>query len=66
MLAAPLPAGGARETFMRAQRIGSQASPLAHQDSGAQAPLAQADLLVRCASHAPARTRGDLVDVLDF
>lgn len=47
-LAAPLAETGDRETFVRARWAQAGLVPLANQDSGAQAGLAQADWLIRC------------------
>ena len=47
-LAAPLPATGDRETFVRAKLVAGQLVPLANQDSGGQRALAEAGWLLRC------------------
>jgi len=65
-LASPLGAGDARETFHRASRRGGAANVLTFQDSGAQKPLANADLLVRQRADSPALEAGADVEVLDF
>jgi len=65
-LAGGLPACGDRETFVRARRTSAGALPLSNQDSGAQAALAQADLLLRCRPNQAARALGELVDALEF
>jgi molybdopterin molybdotransferase len=65
-LAAPIPACGDRETFLRARWAGDLVEPLGFQDSGAQKVLADADLLVRQASHTPSLAAGETVTVLDF
>lgn len=65
-LAAPIPACGERETFLRARWSGNLAEPLSFQDSGAQKALAEAELLVRQAPRTPAVAAGELVVVLDF
>jgi molybdopterin molybdotransferase len=65
-LAASLPACETRETFVRARRTPSGAEPLGQQDSGAQAPLVEADLLLRTRPHDPARDTGSVVDALAF
>ncbi|GGE00217.1 molybdopterin molybdenumtransferase MoeA [Tsuneonella deserti] len=65
-LAAPLAACGERETFVRARRSPSGAEPLGQQDSGAQAPLVEADLLLRTRPQEPARQPGDIVEALEF
>jgi molybdopterin molybdotransferase len=66
MLAAPLEAGGDRETFVRARRRGQAAEPIDNQDSSAQRALADADLLLRRRPNAPSCAAGKEVDALDF
>ncbi len=77
-LAAPLPANGAREAYVRARWQDGGADghpdgaanaaliPLADQESGSQAVLAGADWLIRCPPHQPALPAGSLVAALDF
>lgn len=65
-LAAPLPACGERETFVRARWSGDAVEPVAEQDSGAQKALAEAELLIRRRAGAPAITTGQAVEMLDF
>lgn len=65
-LAAPLPACGDRETFVRARWAGETVEPLRDQESGAQRALAHAELLVRRSANAPAAEAGDAVEVLAF
>ena len=65
-LAAPLDAGGDRETFVRARRRGQAAEPIDNQDSSAQRALADADLLLRRRPNAPSCAAGRPVDALDF
>lgn len=65
-LAAPLPACGDRETFVRARWAGELIESLSDQDSGAQRALAQAELLIRRLAYAPAVAVGVRVEVLDF
>jgi molybdopterin molybdotransferase len=65
-LAAPLPPCGDRETFVRAARDGESARPADYQDSGAQKTLADADLLIRRRSGAPAAEAGEAVETIDF
>lgn len=65
-LAAPLAAGGARESFERARQGLAGVAPVASQDSSAQKELARADVLVRRPPGAPALSAGALADVLDF
>ena len=66
-LAAPLPACGSRETFVRARLDAEgKARPFGNQDSGLQHALASADLLIRRAAAAPALAVGDKVPTLTF
>ena len=65
-LAGSLPATDTRETFARASWQLDGACPLGRQESGAQRPLAQADLLIRLAPQSPACGPGDPVQVLMF
>ncbi len=67
-LAAPLPANGAREHWMRA-RLGSQggvtlAQPMSDQESSLVSVFAQADALLRRPIDAPVAAAGDAVDIL--
>ena len=64
LLAAPLPACDARETFHRARLSGGEVSLLDFQESHAQKALAEADILVRQAAISPARPAGETVQVL--
>jgi molybdopterin molybdotransferase len=65
-LAAPIPATGDRETFVRASRGEDGLHPLANQDSGAQRTLAGAGWLVRCPVGSPAMPAGTSVRALAF
>lgn len=65
-LAQGVPANGARETFMRGRAEGDSVRPVGNQESGAQAALAAADLLVRRPPDAPALEPGAEVAVLDL
>lgn len=65
-LAAPLPANGGRESFVRAAWENEGLVPLTNQDSGAQGPLARADWLIRRAPDAPALAAGAPVSALAF
>jgi len=65
-LAAPLPANGGRESFVRAAWENEGLVPLTNQDSGAQSPLARADWLIRRAPDAPALAAGAPVSALAF
>ena len=65
-LAAPLPAVGGRETFVRAQWDGEGLVPLGNQQSGAQAALAAADWLIRRPGGSPAAAAGETVSALAF
>ena len=66
ILAAPLPQNDTRETFFRAQSSGDGLIPIANQQSGAQAPLAASDWLIRRAPHAPACAAGEVVRAMPF
>ncbi|MBI1234322.1 MAG: molybdopterin molybdenumtransferase MoeA [Alphaproteobacteria bacterium] len=57
---------GGRETFHRARLYGGKAAPLGTHDSGAQAALAGADLLVRQAADHDGYSDGETVRTLDF
>jgi molybdopterin molybdotransferase len=64
MLDAPLPAVGARDDYVRAWHADGRVRPLANQDSGAVATLAQANaLIVRHAGSPPAAV-DENVDIL--
>jgi molybdopterin molybdotransferase len=67
-LAAPLPANGPREHWMRAQLTFADGcicvTPDADQDSGWTGVFARADALVRRPINAPSAREGDCVDVL--
>lgn len=65
-LAGPLPAIPDRETFVRAQWEDDGLRPLGNQQSGAQAPLAATEWLVRRPPGSPAASAGDLVSALAF
>lgn len=65
-LAAPLPAGGDRETFLRARWDGDAVAILSFQDSGAQKALAEAELLVRQRANASAMAAGEMIEVLEL
>jgi len=64
-LAAPLPAVGGRETFVRAQWDDGLV-PLSNQQSGAQAALAAADWLIRRPVGSAAAAAGQSVSALAF
>jgi len=65
-LAAPLPAIGARQTFVGAQWVGDGLAPVGSQQSGAQAALATVDWLIcRPVGSAPAAA-GETVSALAF
>ena len=57
-LAHAMPATGGRDTFVRARWDDAGLTPLANQDSGAQAALAQADWLIHCRAGEPAMAQG--------
>ena len=65
-LAAPLPASGTRETFVRAVWEDDGLAPISNQDSGAQAALAKADWLIRRPPNSPAQAKGAMVNALAF
>lgn len=65
-LVAPLAGCGERETFARARRTPDGAEPIEQQDSGAQAALVHADLLLRTRPRDPARMPGEVVEALPF
>lgn len=65
-LAAPIRATGDRETFHRASAGPGGLTPVRNQESGAQAPLAAADWLIRRAADATACAAGDIVRALRF
>ena len=65
-LAAPLGATGDRETFHRAFAGPDGLTPVGNQESGAQAPLATADWLIRRHADATACAAGDMVSALRF
>jgi molybdopterin molybdotransferase len=62
----PLAACGDREAFVRARRTPGGAAPIGDQNSGAQAALVDADLLLRTRPHEPARSAGAMVEALAF
>ena len=66
LLAADLPAAGARETFVRARLTRQGLVPAGNQDSGAQHPLAANDWLIRRAPHSSASAAGVTIDALPF
>lgn len=65
-LARPVSSCGDRETFLRARWRGDLVEALLDQDSGAQKVLAEAELLIRRAPHAPAAEVGEQVELLEF
>ena len=65
-LAAPLPATGDRETFVRAKLVNGKLVPLANQDSGAQRALAEAGWLIRCPAGQGLMNPGTVVSTLTF
>lgn len=65
-LASPLGPTDARETFARAKWERDGLVPLDNQDSGAQAPLVQADWLIRCPPHQEALASGAMVAAIPF
>jgi molybdopterin molybdotransferase len=65
-LAGPLPPCGDRETFVRARRTPRGALPISNQESGAQAILVEADLLLRSRPGDHGRAAGDIVEAMEF
>ena len=65
-LAADLPPTGARETFARARMGEDGLHPVANQVSGAQAPLAQSDWLIRRKANDGPIAAGETVRALPF
>lgn len=65
-LATKLAASGNREVFHRARWDRGSVEILSNQDSSAQKPLAQADLLVRQRADTPSLNAGETVEVLGF
>jgi molybdopterin molybdotransferase len=70
-LATPLPANGAREQYLRATASLDEegrlwAEPLSDQDSGLQATLAKAQVLIRRLPGAEPLNRGDRIEVLEL
>ena len=63
-LAAPIPATGMRETFLRAALVEGKLLPVANQDSGAQRALGEASWLIRCAAGQGPLTAATLVPAL--
>ena len=66
ILAADLPANGARETFVRARTTEEGLLPARNQESGAQAPLAASNWLIRRTVDADAARAGSVVRALTF
>lgn len=65
-IAANLAASGSRETFTRARMNASGLIPVSNQESGAQAPLAQSDWLIRRAPNDGAVAEGAMVRAMPF
>ena len=65
-LAAPLPATGDRETFVRAMLVDGRLVPLANQDSGGHRALAEAGWLLRCPAGQGPLDPGTMVPALAF
>jgi molybdopterin molybdotransferase len=66
VLAAPLPACDARETFHRGHLCRGQATPTSFQESHAQKALAAANVLLRQGANSPSMAPGDQVETLRF
>lgn len=62
-LASPLPAGGLRREFIRAQWNGAEINPRTNQDSGALATLAASNALIDRPAGSPAAPAGTAVPV---
>lgn len=65
-LAAPIPATGDRETFLRAIVRDGALHPVDNQDSGAQRALGEATHLIRCAPGQGPLDAGSIVSVVEF
>lgn len=65
-VSSPLPEGGDRETFWRATSTPDGIDTVVNQDSGAQAPLAKTDWLIRRPPGAAATLPGDVLPALRF
>lgn len=65
-LASPLPETESRETFLRAFRSPSGLVPIGNQQSGAQAPLATANWLIRRPAGSRAAASDTFVEALQF
>ena len=63
---AALPSTADRETFIRATASPDGLVPAQNQESGAQAPLAQSDWLIRRPAGSPATVPGEIVSALAF
>ena len=66
VLAGTLPVSGMRETFVRARLAANGLEPVANQDSGAQAPLAHSDWLIRRPPGDAAKVAGEFVAAIPF
>lgn len=66
VLEGEISANGGRECFHRGQQAGAKAAPLRSHDSGAQAALAEADLLIRQAADHAGYADGETVRTLAF
>lgn len=64
--ASALPETGGRKTFIRATATSEGLVPAQNQESGAQAPLAQSNWLIRRPAGSPATTPGEIVSALAF
>jgi len=66
-LAQALPACGSRETFSRGSlQANGSITPITNQDSGSQAALAKADVLIRQRADSAALKAGETAQILDF
>lgn len=66
VLCGTLPPNTARESFVRARSTREGLCPAPNQDSGAQAPLATSDWLIRRPIGAPAVGHGEIVPAIPF
>lgn len=65
-LLAPLPANGARETFLRGSYYSATVRPFPNQDSSLLTPLLSSNVLIRRLANAPAAGEGAAVEVFDL
>ena len=63
-LAAPLPANGGRETYLRGEVCNGEAMPASNQDSSLLLPFASSNALIRRVANAPAANIGEEVEFI--